>query len=107
QTASDVIQSGHTIVFVKKDDQIAGCIALKDQIRPEAKEVMEELNRLGIKTAMLTGDHEDTAQAIAKEAGMTTVVAECLPDQKVNEIKRLKEEFGTIAMVGDGINDAP
>lgn len=56
---------------------------------------------------MLTGDHEDTAQAIAKEAGMTTVVAECLPDQKVNEIKRLKEEFGTIAMVGDGINDAP
>ncbi|MEI1421137.1 metal-transporting ATPase PfeT [Bacillus cabrialesii] len=107
QTASDVIQSGHTIVFVKKDDQIAGCIALKDQIRPEAKEVMEELNRLGIKTAMLTGDHEDTAQAIAKEAGMTTVAAECLPDQKVNEIKRLKEEFGTIAMVGDGINDAP
>ncbi|MEC2059609.1 metal-transporting ATPase PfeT [Bacillus stercoris] len=107
QTASDIIQSGHTIVFVKKDDQIAGCIALKDQIRPEAKEVMEELNRLGIKTAMLTGDHEDTAQAIAKEAGMTTVAAECLPDQKVNEIKRLKEEFGTIAMVGDGINDAP
>lgn len=68
---------------------------------------MEELNRLGIKTAMLTGDHKDTAQAIAKEAGMTTVAAECLPDQKVNEIKRLKEEFGTIAMVGDGINDAP
>lgn len=94
-------------MFCQKDDQIAGCIALKDQIRPEAKEVMEELNRLGIKTAMLTGDHEDTAQAIAKEAGMTTVAAECLPDQKVNEIKRLKEEFGTIAMVGDGINDAP
>ncbi len=93
QTASDIIQSGHTIVFVKKDDQIAGCIALKDQIRPEAKEVMEELNRLGIKTAMLTGDHVDTAQVIAKEAGMTTVAAECLPDQKVNEIKRLKEEF--------------
>lgn len=107
QTASDIIQSGNTIVFVKKDNQIAGCIVLKDQIRPEAKEVMEELNRLGIKTAMLTGDHEDTAQVIAKEAGMTTVAAECLPDQKVNEIKRLKEEFGTIAMVGDGINDAP
>ncbi|MCY9363184.1 metal-transporting ATPase PfeT [Bacillus spizizenii] len=107
QTAPDIIRSGYTIVFVKKDDQIAGCIALKDQIRPEAKEVMEELNRLGIKTAMLTGDHEDTAQAIANEAGMTTVAAECLPDQKVNEIIRLKEEFGTIAMVGDGINDAP
>ncbi|MGQ5113503.1 heavy metal translocating P-type ATPase [Bacillus halotolerans] len=107
QSASDIIQNGQTIVFVKKDDQIAGCIALKDQIRPEAKEVMDELSRLGIKTAMLTGDHEDTAQAIAKEAGMTTVAAECLPDQKVNEVKRLKEEFGTIAMVGDGINDAP
>ncbi|MFS0662977.1 heavy metal translocating P-type ATPase [Bacillus mojavensis] len=108
QSASDIIQNGqHIIVFVKKDDHIAGCIALKDQIRPEAKEVMDELSRLGIKTAMLTGDHEDTAQAIAKEAGMTTVAAECLPDQKVNEVKRLKEEFGTIAMVGDGINDAP
>ncbi|MGV4320592.1 heavy metal translocating P-type ATPase [Bacillus mojavensis] len=108
QSASDIIQNGQqTIVFVKKDDHIAGCIALKDQIRPEAKEVMDELSRLGIKTAMLTGDHEDTAQAIAKEAGMTTVAAECLPDQKVNEVKRLKEEFGTIAMVGDGINDAP
>lgn len=106
QTAPDIIRSGYTIVFVKKDDQIAGCIALKDQIRPEAKEVMEELNRLGIKTAMLTGDHEDTAQAIANEAGMTTVAAEP-PDQKVKKFIRLKEEFGTIAMVGDGINDAP
>lgn len=68
---------------------------------------MAELESLGIQTAMLTGDQSETAAAIAKEAGMTTVVADCLPDQKAKEVKKLKETYGTIAMVGDGINDAP
>ncbi|MCY8487530.1 heavy metal translocating P-type ATPase [Bacillus atrophaeus] len=107
QSASDLKDKGNTIVFIKKDNSIAGCIALKDQIRSEAKEVLYELGSLGIKTAMLTGDQKETAEAIAKEAGITTVAAECLPDQKVEEIKRLKKEYGIIAMVGDGINDAP
>ncbi|MBT2573593.1 heavy metal translocating P-type ATPase [Bacillus sp. ISL-51] len=107
KTGKDLNDKGYTLVFIKKNERIAGCIALKDQIRPEAKAVMEELEALGIKTAMLTGDHPETAAAIAKEAGMTTVVAECLPDQKVEEIKKLKKTYGTIAMVGDGINDAP
>lgn len=104
---NELKDKGCTLVFVKKDDRIAGCFALKDQIRPEAKAVMAELESLGIKTAMLTGDQPETAAAIAKEAGMTTVVADCLPDQKAEEVKKLKETYGTIAMVGDGINDAP
>ncbi|WP_045926890.1 heavy metal translocating P-type ATPase [Bacillus siamensis] len=104
---NELEDKGCTLVFVKKDDRIAGCFALKDQIRPEAKAVMAELESLGIKTAMLTGDQPETAAAIAKEAGMTTVVADCLPDQKAEEVKKLKETYGTIAMVGDGINDAP
>ncbi|MFT7820039.1 heavy metal translocating P-type ATPase [Bacillus siamensis] len=106
-SGNELKDKGCTLVFVKKDDRIAGCFALKDQIRPEAKSVMAELESLGIKTAMLTGDQPETAAAIAKEAGMTTVVADCLPDQKAEEVKKLKETYGTIAMVGDGINDAP
>ncbi|OAZ59447.1 Cadmium-exporting ATPase [Bacillus siamensis] len=106
-SGNELKDKGCTLVFVKKDDRIAGCFALKDQIRPEAKAVMAELESLGIKTAMLTGDQPETAAAIAKEAGMTTVVADCLPDQKAEEVKKLKETYGTIAMVGDGINDAP
>ncbi|AME05518.1 heavy metal translocating P-type ATPase [Bacillus siamensis] len=106
-SGNELKDKGCTLVFVKKDDRIAGCFALKDQIRPEAKAVMAELESLGIKTAMLTGDQPETAAAIANEAGMTTVVADCLPDQKAEEVKKLKETYGTIAMVGDGINDAP
>ncbi|MGF3514204.1 MULTISPECIES: heavy metal translocating P-type ATPase [Bacillus] len=106
-SGKELKDKGFTLVFVKKDDRIAGCFALKDQIRPEAKAVMAELESLGIQTAMLTGDQSETAAAIAKEAGMTTVVADCLPDQKAKEVKKLKETYGTIAMVGDGINDAP
>ncbi|MEK5502376.1 heavy metal translocating P-type ATPase [Bacillus sp. FSL M8-0168] len=100
-------EEGKTVVYVKKGDRLAGCFALKDQIRPEAKEVIGELNRLGIQTAMLTGDQPETAAAIAREAGLNIVVSECLPDSKVTEAEKLKETYGTIVMVGDGINDAP
>lgn len=100
-------KQGKTIVFMKKGEKIAGCFALKDQIRPEAKEVIEELNALGVQTAMLTGDQPETAAAIAREAGLKIVVSECLPDRKVEEAKKLKKTYGTIVMVGDGINDAP
>ncbi|ASB89868.1 heavy metal translocating P-type ATPase [Bacillus sonorensis] len=98
---------GKTIVYVKKGGRLAGCFALKDQIRPEAKAVISELNSLGIQTAMLTGDQPETAAAIAEEAGLKIVVSECLPDSKVKEAEQLKRTNGTIVMVGDGINDAP
>ncbi|MFT0802347.1 heavy metal translocating P-type ATPase [Bacillus swezeyi] len=100
-------EQGKTIVYLKKGGRIAGCFALKDQIRPEAKTVIGELNQLGIQTAMLTGDQPETAAAIAREAGLKIVVAECLPDRKVEEAQKLKGTYGTIVMVGDGINDAP
>lgn len=69
--------------------------------------MVEELNALGVQTAMLTGDQPETAAAIAREAGLKIVVSECLPDRKVEEAKKLKKTYGTIVMVGDGINDAP
>ncbi|MED2943289.1 heavy metal translocating P-type ATPase [Bacillus swezeyi] len=100
-------EQGKTIVYLKKGGRIAGCFALKDQIRPEAKTVIGELNQLGIQTAMLTGDQPETAAAIAREAGLKMVVSECLPDRKVEEAQKLKGTHGTIVMVGDGINDAP
>ncbi|WP_307894144.1 heavy metal translocating P-type ATPase [Bacillus swezeyi] len=100
-------EQGKTIVYLKKGGRIAGCFALKDQIRPEAKTVIGELNQLGIQTAMLTGDQPETAAAIAREAGLKMVVSECLPDRKVEEAQKLKGTYGTIVMVGDGINDAP
>lgn len=102
-----LVGQGKTIVYVKKGGRLAGCFALKDQIRPEAKAVISELNSLGIQTAMLTGDQPETAAAIAEEAGLKIVVSECLPDSKVKEAEQLKRTNGTIVMVGDGINDAP
>ncbi|WP_249671251.1 HAD-IC family P-type ATPase, partial [Bacillus thuringiensis] len=71
------------------------------------KAVIEELNALGVQTAMLTGDQTETAAAIAREAGVKIVVSECLPDRKAEEAQKLKKTYGTIVMVGDGINDAP
>ncbi|QHZ46572.1 heavy metal translocating P-type ATPase [Bacillus sp. NSP9.1] len=100
-------EQGKTIVYLKKGDRLAGCFALKDQIRPEAKAVIGDLNALGIQTAMLTGDQPETAAAIAREAGLKFVVSECLPDSKVEEAQKLKHTYGTVVMVGDGINDAP
>ncbi|MDA7026237.1 heavy metal translocating P-type ATPase [Bacillus sp. CLL-7-23] len=102
-----IAAQGKTIVYVKKGERVVGCFALKDQIRPEAKAVISELNQLGIQTAMLTGDQPETAKAIAEETGLGIVVSRCLPDSKVKETQKLKQQYGTIVMVGDGINDAP
>ncbi|MDA1475770.1 heavy metal translocating P-type ATPase [Bacillus changyiensis] len=102
-----IAAQGKTLVYVKKGERVVGCFALKDQIRPEAKAVINELNQLGIHTAMLTGDQPETAKAIAEETGLGIVVSRCLPDSKVKETQKLKQQYGTIVMVGDGINDAP
>ncbi|MEN2768259.1 heavy metal translocating P-type ATPase [Ornithinibacillus xuwenensis] len=98
---------GKTVVFAEAHGKIAGVFGLKDTIRTEAKHAIENLRRRGIQTIMLTGDNEIIARAIAAEAGIDEYIANCLPEEKVTHIKRLKEAYGNVAMVGDGINDAP
>src|SRR5699024_2891621 len=98
---------GKTVVFVSHNNQIVALYALKDTIRNDAVKAIKKLNKRGIKTVMLTGDNELTAQAVAKETGIQDYVAECLPDEKVIEIKKLMKENSKVAMIGDGINDAP
>lgn len=98
---------GKTVVYVSRDNEVVGSFAIKDQIRETAKRTLTELHALGIKTIMITGDHEATAASIAKEAGVDDWISESLPEQKVREIERLKEKYASVIMVGDGVNDAP
>ena len=105
---ADVLaEDGKTLSFVQDDHGIAGIIALKDIVRNETKDALEALKNQGIYTCMLTGDNERTAHAIAKESHLAGYVAECLPERKVEEIKKLRKQYSAVAMVGDGINDAP
>ncbi len=103
----DVAATGKTIVWVAIDDELAGAIALADTFRPEAVELVSQLDRLGIAQIMLTGDSAASAKAIAAQLGITQVHAELLPEDKVNLIKQLQAKYQYVAMVGDGINDAP
>jgi len=98
---------GKTVMFLGIDSQVVGIIALADTLKPNAKEALEELHKMGIGVVMLTGDNRRTAEAIAGEVGIDRVLAEVLPDHKAQEVKKLQDEGKVVAMVGDGINDAP
>ena len=98
---------GKTVLFFSVDSKAAGIIALADTLKPNAKEAVEALHKLGIEVMMITGDNTRTAEAIAREAGIDRVLAEVLPENKAAEVKRLQDEGKVVAMVGDGINDAP
>ncbi|MFC7322435.1 heavy metal translocating P-type ATPase [Halobacillus campisalis] len=100
-------EQGKTVVFIGDKYGIAGLVALKDTVREETKDAIQVLRKNGVYTVMLTGDNETTAEAIAKEAGMDNYVAECLPEEKVQEVKLLRKAYENVGMVGDGINDAP
>ncbi|WP_166242962.1 heavy metal translocating P-type ATPase [Paenibacillus turpanensis] len=100
-------QQGKTVTVMHDSDQVIGVIALQDTIREQARKTVEDLKNLGVQVVMLTGDQTKTAQAIAKEAGIDSVFAELLPEEKVEHLKRLKQKHGHIAMVGDGVNDTP
>ncbi|MFC4355693.1 heavy metal translocating P-type ATPase [Chryseomicrobium palamuruense] len=103
----ELAAEGKTVTYIRDQTGILALIALKDQIRQEAMTTISQLKSLGVITIMLTGDNEKTAAKIAKEAGIDQYVAECLPETKVDHLKKLKTEYTAVGMVGDGINDAP
>jgi Cu+-exporting ATPase len=97
----------HTIVYVAVDRRPAGVIGIADPIKPASAEAIAQLKRLGIRTVMLTGDARRAAESVGRTVGVDEVVAELLPDQKLEEIRRIQAEGRVVAMVGDGLNDAP
>jgi len=100
-------RDGKTPVFAAVDGRPAGLLAVADTLKDESRRAVDRLRELGLEVIMLTGDNRLTAEAIARRAGITTVVPELLPGDKVREIKRLQDAGQRVAMVGDGINDAP
>jgi P-type Cu+ transporter len=105
--ARELAAAGKTTVFVAAAGNLLGLIAVADRLKPEARAAVAALKALGVDVVMLTGDARSTAEAIARDAGIERVLAEVLPDGKAAEIKRLQEDGRLVAMVGDGINDAP
>lgn len=100
-------EEAKTAMMIAKGNVLIGVIAVADPIKEDSFRAISELESMGIKTAMITGDNARTAAAIAKKVGISHVISEVLPDGKVAEIVKLQDQYGTVAMVGDGINDAP
>jgi len=99
---------GKTVMIAGTEEEILGIIAVADEVRESSRHVMKRLQQLGIEhTILLTGDNQATAEAIGRHVGVTEIEAELLPEDKLNFIKQLKAQFGRVAMVGDGVNDAP
>ncbi|MGI6622896.1 MAG: heavy metal translocating P-type ATPase [Acetivibrionales bacterium] len=108
QSESDrLAEEGKTPMFIAIDDKLAGIIAVADVMKAASKKAIESLHKMGIEVVMITGDNKRTAGAIARQVGIDRVLAEVLPHDKANEIKKLQGEGKKVAMVGDGINDAP
>jgi len=106
--ARDIVRTaGDSELYVAVDGRILGLVVVSDSVRPSSREAVEKLQRMGIDVLLLTGDRQSAAEAIAREAGITRVVAEVLPAGKVEEIRKLQAMNRVVAMVGDGINDAP
>jgi len=107
EVAAGLASRGKTPVFAAVGGRPAGVLAVADRIRPTSARAVSALKRLGLEIVMVTGDGRETAEAVAREAGIGRVLAEVLPEGKVAEVRRLQEQGRTVAMVGDGINDAP
>ena len=100
-------KEGKTVVLVAEGDELIGALAISDKVREEASGVVNELKDLGVESAMLTGDNQHSAAYVAKLVGLTDVNASLLPEEKVSKVKELREQYGSVAMIGDGVNDAP
>ena len=100
-------EEAKTVSFVAIDGRLAGLVAIADPVRPTSRRAIESLRRMGLEVVLLTGDNERVARAVARSTGIDRVVAGVLPDGKVDEIKRLQSTRRNVAMVGDGVNDAP
>ena len=100
-------QSGQAAIYLLESDQALAVFAVADAIRPESYEAVKRLHQKGVEVAMLTGDSESVANAVAKELGIDTVFAQVLPEDKAEKIKELQRQGKSVAMVGDGVNDAP
>ncbi|MDM1286886.1 copper-translocating P-type ATPase [Acinetobacter indicus] len=107
QVAVRLGQEGKTPLYVAVEDQLAAIIAVADPIKDSTFAAIEALHQLGVKVAMITGDNRHTAEAIARQLKIDTVVAEVLPEGKVDSVRELQQQYGRLAFVGDGINDAP
>ena len=104
---ADLEREAKTAIMVLANNKLIGIIAISDPLKDDSIRAIKELERMGIKTAMITGDNSRTALAIAKKTGISNVIPEVLPDGKVDEIIKLQKKYNRVAMVGDGINDAP
>jgi len=107
QDLNRITSEGKTPVFIAIDNRLAGLLALQDPLKVNTPQALNALKKMGLKVIMLTGDNRKTAEAIAKTAGITDVISEVLPGDKADTIKKLQSEGRQVAMVGDGINDAP
>jgi Cu2+-exporting ATPase len=98
---------GASVLYLVRGDDVIGALALEDQIRPEAQEAVAELQRLGIRVVMITGDAQQVADSVGRDLGVDEVFAEVLPEDKEQKVVELQERGLRVAMVGDGVNDAP
>ena len=105
--AEELARDGKTPIYLSIEGKSCAIIAVADTLKSNSREAVEELHKLGLEVVMLTGDNKRTAEAIARKAGIERVLSEVLPEDKVYEVKKLQEEGKVVAMVGDGINDAP
>lgn len=107
ERAARLAADGKTPMYAAVDGRFAGLLTVADQVRPESRAAIEAMQRLGLEVVMLTGDHRLTAEAVARQVGISRVLAEVLPEGKAQAVKQLQQEKRIVGMVGDGINDAP